>query len=295
MHVLRGLLDTFLSINGPQDILWYYTPMALEFSAHVNATRVYDCMDELSMFAGAPPHLRAMEAQLLASSAVVFTGGKSLYYSKRRLHHNVYCFPSAVDALHFSGASRPEPEVLAGTPRPRIGFYGVIDERLDVAYVEELARNLREWTIVMVGPVVKIDPAVLPQAKNIVYAGMQPYEALPALLEHWDVAMLPFALNDATRYISPTKTLEYLAAGKPVVSSPIADVVDPYGKEGLVHIAASGAEAAEAARALLERGADPAWTEKTRAVVASASWDNTVQNMRAQLEAVHSLALENAG
>lgn len=295
MHVQRRLLDTFLADNGPQDVLWYYTPIALEFSAHVNATRVYDCMDELSMFAGAPPHLRAMETQLLCSSAVVFTGGKSLYYSKRRLHHNVHCFPSAVDALHFSRASRAEPQVLAGTPRPRIGFYGVIDERLDIRYVDDLARDLPDWTVVMVGPIVKIDPAILPRANNIVYAGMQPYEALPALLEHWDVAMLPFALNDATRYISPTKTLEYLAAGKPVVSSAIADVVDPYGKQGLVQIASTGAEAAQAARALLARGSDAAWTEKTCAVVASASWDNTVQNMRAQIEAVHLLALENAG
>ncbi|MFN2450398.1 MAG: glycosyltransferase [Candidatus Baltobacteraceae bacterium] len=256
VHVQRALLDTFLAQSSSEElILWYYTPMALEFSSHLRAIRVYDCMDELSLFAGAPAALRLLESELLERTDVVFTGGRSLYYNKRRLHGNVHCFPSAVDAAHFAPARRPDPAELKDVPHPRIGFYGVLDERLDTEFVRVLAGQLPEWHVVLVGPVVKIDPAALPQAPNIHYVGMQPYQALPAFLEHWDVAMLPFARNEATRFISPTKTLEYLAARKPVISTPIADVVDPYGTNGLVHIAANGSEAAQIVHRL--RGRTP--------------------------------------
>lgn len=294
-HVLRALLDTFLAGAGKQDVLWYYTPMALEFSHHLKAARVYDCMDELSMFAGAPPQLRRMETELLRLSDVVFTGGKSLYYNKRRLHENVHCFPSAVDERHFSATGAPEPSVLQGIARPRIGFYGVLDERLDRAFVAELARELPDWNIVLVGPVVKVDPQSLPAAPNIHYTGMQPYEALPALLEHWDIALLPFALNDATRYISPTKTLEYLAAGKRVISTPIADVVDPYATQNLVDIASTGRQAAQAARAIAASPPDEQWRARVRTFVAGSSWDATVASMRERIGEVVTSRLERVG
>lgn len=281
----RELLDAYTGDWRGGMLMWYYTPMALEFSRHLPGPRIYDCMDELSLFAGAPPQLRSLEEELLALSAVVFTGGRSLYYHKRRSHGNVHCFPSAVDADHFAARGHAEPEVLRGLRRPRIGFYGVIDERLDIPFVRSLAANLTDWEVVLAGPVVKIDPATLPQAPNLHYPGMQPYDALPALLQHWDVAFLPFARNDATRFISPTKTLEYLAARKPVISTPIADVVDPYGSEGLVEIATTGEEAAVHARTLLQTGRPQAWHNAVDRLVRECNWDTTVARMHERLPA----------
>ena len=282
----RALLDAYVGELHGGMVMWYYTPMALEFSRHLSGPRIYDCMDELSLFAGAPPQLRPLEEELLSLSAVVFTGGRSLYYHKRRSHSNVHCFPSAVDGEHFAARGHDEPRALRTLRRPRIGFYGVIDERLDIPFVRDLAASLPDWEVVLAGPVVKIDPASLPQAPNLHYPGMQPYDALPALLEHWDVAFLPFARNDATRFISPTKTLEYLAARKPVISTPIADVVDPYGSDGLVEIATTGAQAALQARTLLQTGRSQAWHEAVERLVRECSWDSTVARMHERIPAV---------
>ena len=289
------LLDSLLSLGERRDpILWYYTPMALAFSRHVRGVRVYDCMDELSAFHNAPPELPALERELLAVSAVVFTGGRSLYYAKRRLHSNVHCYPSAVDERHFAPAGRPEPEELRGIPHPRLGFYGVIDERFDAVFVAELARELQDWHLIFVGPTAKIDPAMLPFAQNIHYLGMRAYGELPALLEHWDAALLPFALNDATRFISPTKTLEYLAARTPVISTAIADVADAYGA-GIVTIAASPAQAAAHARRILHSPPSQAWHREVGRILQRSSWDATVRDMERDLELVEALALEVAG
>ena len=216
-------------------VAWLYTPMAMPLLDAVNpALVVYDCMDQLSLFLGAPPELCRLEAALLERADLVFTGGVSLYEAKRERHPRVFCFPSSVDVRHFAQA-RPgaravrEPAEQAALPRPRLGFFGVIDERLDLEVLDAMARSHPEWQIVMVGPTVKIDPATLPKRPNIHYLGQRPYEQLPAYLSGWDVCLLPFARNDATRFISPTKTLEYMAAERPIVSTPIQDVVNTYG------------------------------------------------------------------
>ena len=239
--VLRELLDELLrSEDRDRLVLWYYTPMALPFSDHIRpCATVYDCMDELCAFAGAPPELPALEQQLLARADLVLTGGHSLYCSKRALHPNVHEFPSGVDIAHFASAKgvRGEPADQSAIPKPRIGFFGVLDERLDRGLLAATAALAQGWHFVLIGPVTKIDPADLPQAPNLHYLGPKPYEELPQYLAGWDVAMMPFAMNAATKYISPTKTPEYLAAGKPVVSTPIADVVRTYGAVGLAHIA----------------------------------------------------------
>lgn len=286
--VQRRMLREYLAIERIESpILWYYTPMALGYTDDLKfETCVYDCMDELSMFAYAPPELREREQELFARADVVFTGGRSLYYNKRRHHHNVHCFPSAVDGEHFAPRFAPDPDDMRGLPRPRFGFYGVVDERFDVDYLDEIARLRPQWQFIIVGPLVKIDAGQLPRRENVLYVPQRSYEELPAYLQHWDVAMLPFALNDSTRFISPTKTLEYLAAHKPVISTPIADVVDPYGERGLVAIAPQPGDFVRAAERILRDGVDEHWHSDVDKLIAEMSWEKTVQAMSAELARV---------
>ena len=269
--------------------LWFYTPMALPLAAGLSPrVVVYDSMDELSAFKGAPPGLLDREAGLLRRADVVFTGGPSLYRAKKDRHPNCHCFSSSVDAAHFAraaGNDLPDPPGQAGVPRPRLGFFGVIDERFDVPLLAAAAAARPDWQFVMVGPVVKIDPADLPRRPNVHYAGQQPYETLPAFLAGWDVALLPFARNEATKYISPTKTLEYMAAGKPIVSTPITDVAEPYGDMvGLGDTPEQFIAACD--RALAESAADRARRlERFRGVLSRTSWDATAGAMHELIEA----------
>jgi UDP-galactopyranose mutase len=260
--------------------------MALAFTRHLRPLAVvYDCMDELSAFRGAPPALVEREAGLLRRADLVFTGGQSLWEAKRTRHPNVHCFPSGIDAAHFARArgAIAEPADQAAIPGPRIGFFGVLDERLDVALVRELAAARPEWSLVMIGPVVKIAPDELPRAENIHYLGPKGYDELPAYLAGWDVAALFFAMNEATRFISPTKTPEYLAAGKPVVSTPIRDVVHPYGDAGLVRIADGTAAWVESIEAALADAHDGVWLARVDRFLAGISWDRTWGEMDALL------------
>jgi glycosyltransferase involved in cell wall biosynthesis len=260
--------------------LWYYTALAMQFTAELPASRViYDCMDELAAFAKAPPELLLCERELFAKADHVFTGGYSLFEAKFPHHHSVHAFPSSIDAEHFASArgQLPQPPDLDGIGEGlRIGFYGVIDERADLDLVDDIARLRPEWQVILVGPVAKIDESSLPRRDNIHYLGSKPYSQLPSYLCHWDVAIMPFALNESTRFISPTKTPEYLAAGKPVVSTPIRDVVRPYGEEGLVHIAETGEQFVLAVEeALRERRDDPAWLTRVDSFLSTTSWDCT--------------------
>jgi UDP-galactopyranose mutase len=284
---MRSMVERMLAGNGVSDyVLWYYTPMALQFTRHLHPRAVvYDCMDELSAFKGASPLLRGLESELMARADLVFTGGQSLYEAKRDRHPRVYAFPSSIDAEHFgrARAMSEEPDDQAGIPHPRLGFFGVIDERLDIELLDEVSRMRPEWQLVMIGPVVKIDPAALPRRANIHYLGMKSYEELPAYLSGWDVALLPFARNDSTRFISPTKTPEYLAAGRPVVSTSIRDVVRPYGREGLVHIADTAEEFVEACEAALVEDA-ASRRERVDAFLAQTSWDGTWAGMNALID-----------
>ncbi len=236
----RLLYDLALARSIVDPVVWFYTPMALEFARGIRASvTVYDCMDELSAFQGAPPGLGVLEAELFERADIVFTGGQSLYEAKRERHSNIHAFPSSVDVSHFSPAREklPDPPDQAGIGEPRVGYFGVIDERMDLELLARIADERPNWQIIMVGPVVKIDASTLPVRKNIHYLGQKTYDELPRYLAGWDVALMPFAQNESTRFISPTKTLEYLAGGKPVVSTPILDVVTPYGDQGLVDIA----------------------------------------------------------
>ncbi|MBK0401445.1 glycosyltransferase family 1 protein [Adhaeribacter sp. BT258] len=282
------LLDAFLvaqKIN--RYLLWYYTPMALEISRQLQPElTVFDCMDELSAFKFAPPRLRELEAEMFWKADVVFTGGQSLFEAKKASHANVHAFPSSIDKAHFGTARKglDDPADQAYIPYPRLGFFGVLDERFDIELLENLANAQPDWQFIMIGPVVKIDPETLPKNANIYYLGGKKYEELPSYLAGWDVALLPFADNESTRFISPTKTPEYLAAGKPVVSTPIRDVVRPYGENNLVHIARDAAEFEVAIQNALLQNNDPEWLQKVDAFLANTSWEQTWQNMALQMQ-----------
>lgn len=278
----RRLLDDYLAESGISSyVCWYYTPMALRFTSHLRpSVVVYDCMDELSAFQGAPPEMVEQERRLFELADVVFAGGNSLFESKRVQHHNVHLFPSSIDQSHFARAREPmaDPEDQQCIPHPRIGFYGVLDERLDTQLLKNLAALRPDWHIVLLGPVVKIREEDLPRADNLHYLGSKSYSDLPRYLAGWDVAILPFARNASTRFISPTKTPEYLAAGKPVVSTPIQDVVQPYGEMGLVRIASTAEEFAEAIAASL-RPKDPSQSRRVDEFLAGMSWTKTFNSM----------------
>lgn len=294
VEAIRPLVAELAAVLGPCDV-WFYTPLALPLlealdgpGSSVRAV-VYDCMDELSAFDHAPAALLDRERELLARADLVFTGGPSLYRAKRDRHPRVHCFPSSVDAAHF-GRARPdapaleEPADQREIPHPRLGFFGVIDERLDRALIGELAAARPEWHVVMVGPVVKIDPASLPQAPNLHWLGPKRYDELPAYLAGWDVCLLPFARCKATEFISPTKTLEYMAAERPVVSTPITDVAEPYGD--VVYLA-DGPEAFLAACEATLRASPrqrAANVADMRDAVARTSWDATAGQMAALLD-----------
>jgi UDP-galactopyranose mutase len=278
-------LQTLLADLVPeseQPVVWFYTPMALPLLQGLHpALVVYDCMDELAAFKNAPKQLLQRETALLNIADLVFTGGPSLYASKRERHANAHCFPSSVDAAHFRQAldrnnSHPE---QAGLARPRLGFYGVIDERFDTELIRAVAAAHPDWQIVLVGPVVKIDEASLPRASNIHYLGQRSYAELPRFLAGWDLCLLPFALNDSTKFISPTKVLEYMAAELPSVSTPITDVKVPYGD--IVAIADTPEKFIAACERMLSATAEQkaAMAERMRQIVAGTSWAKTAARM----------------
>ena len=284
--LLQPLLAA-LAPPGDGVVAWFYTPMALPLLQELQpALVVYDCMDELAAFKNSPKQLLQRESALLNRADLVFCGGPSLFEAKRMRHPNVHCFPSSVDVAHFGQAlaradSHPAQAQLA---RPRLGFYGVIDERFDAPLIAALADAHPEWQLVMVGPVLKIDPASLPQRPNIHYLGQQEYQALPQFLAGWDVCLMPFALNDATRFISPTKVLEYMAAQLPIVSTAIADVARPYGE--VVAIARDALEFIGHCEAALRQPPERAALQAAamQQIVSATSWDVTATSMRELLE-----------
>lgn len=271
-------------------VFWYYTPMALSFTSQFSpVAAIYDCMDELSAFKGAHSSLQELEKRLFQHVDLVFTGGQTLFEAKRYQHPAVYPFPSSIDVPHFNQArvAKVDPLDQAHIPHPRLGFFGVIDERFDIELLDSVATSRPDWHFIMIGPVVKIDPDSLPKRPNIHYLGSKKYEVLPEYLAGWDVALLLFARNDSTRFISPTKTPEYLAAGKPVISTSIRDVVRPYGELKLVHIADTTADFLLAAEEVLaDSGANDTWLAQVDNFLSGMSWDKTWAQMSVLLDQV---------
>ena len=281
---LKGLLDGFVSTLSRPLIAWYYTPMMLTFSRHLAADAlVYDCMDELSKFRFAPEGLLELEQELIDKADLVFTGGSSLFEAKKDRHDSVHLFPSSVDRAHFGKArgAIEDPADQAGMPHPRLGFFGVLDERFDIDLLDRVAELRPAWSFVMVGPVVKIAPEELPQRPNIHYLGGKTYAELPAYLGGWDVALMPFAMNESTQFISPTKTPEYLAGGKPVVSTPVKDVVRHYGQLEGVQIAGDADSFVAACEKALELAKDRrgTWLAEADLLLSATSWQTTQARM----------------
>ena len=291
-EALRELVDELIADESiTAYVAWYYTPMALPWTRHLEPIAlVYDCMDELSLFRGAPAAMVERERELIGLADVVFTGGSSLYEAKRARSDNVHCFPSSVDSAHFHQARtpRPDPADQAHIPHLRLGFAGVIDARMDIDLLAALASARPDWHLVLVGPVVKINPDHLPKLPNIHYLGAKPYAELPAYMAGWDIALLPFALNESTRFISPTKTPEYLAAGLPVVSTPIRDVVAPYGVAELANIGRSAADFIAAVERELARSEHERsrWLKRVDGFLSTMSWDRTHERMSALISQV---------
>jgi glycosyltransferase involved in cell wall biosynthesis len=286
--VLSNLLDKFLAtIDIDECTFWYYTPMALSFTDKYKPKLIiYDCMDELSAFKFAPPEMIALEKKLMAKADLVFTGGYSLYEAKKQQHANILPYPSSIEKEHFAKARVKSIEskdqiTISG---PKIGFYGVIDERFDIELIGQIADQRPDWQIILIGPIVKIDQDLLPKNANIHYMGQRSYKELPQYLAGWDVAMIPFLLNESTRFISPTKTPEYLAAGIPVVSSPIRDVVKPYGIKKLVHICSTCDEFIQAIELELNKECRKSWLKEVDSFLKNLSWDETYKSMSKQIE-----------
>jgi UDP-galactopyranose mutase len=289
LPVLKNLVaNLFDELEIGDYALWLYTPMALPLARSLPREPLavaYDCMDELSAFNFAPPRLIEHEESLMKWADVVFTGGPSLYKAKKGKHANLHCFPSSVDVGHFRRAkSTPEAADQSHLPHPRLGWFGVIDERMDLAILDALAQAHPEWQIVMIGPVVKIDPATLPQHPNLHYMGPHPYGDLPSYLAGWDVCIQPFARNESTRFISPTKTLEYMAADLPIVSTPITDVAEPYSH--IVYLGATPQEFVAACEQAMSETPEQKRTriERGKQVLASTSWDTTSAAIEALIQ-----------
>ncbi len=278
-HLLKVFFEEF---QCTRFIAWYYTPMALSLNISIEPDLIiYDCMDELSAFKNAPAELKKREAKLLSIADIVFTGGYSLYEAKKHTHKNIHLFASSIDRGHFEKAliEQADPADQESIPHPRIGFFGVVDERMNISLLTEMADEKPEWHFIIIGPVVKIDPNTLPRKKNIHFLGQKDYKKLPSYISHWDVAMMPFAINESTRFISPTKTPEYLAAGKPVVSTPINDVIRGYGDSGLVFIAGTTEKFIQAIQDSMELARNNKWLLAVNEMLSQNSWEKTVDRM----------------
>ena len=283
-------------VQGPaagqfeNSVQWFYDPMAAPIFLHRMGERlnVYDCMDELSKFNGAPPEIVQREQQLLAGAAVVFTGGRKLFEAKNRLHGNCHFYGCGVDTEHFGRALDPALETapeIAALPKPVFGYFGVVDERLDYELLLALAEANPQGSVVMVGPVSKVDERTLPRRVNLHWLGQRAYADLPALCKGFDVCLMPFALNEATRYINPTKALEYMASGRPVVGTAVPDVVGNFGS--VVQIADTQKEFVS----FCQRAAthpDREAIERGLSLARENSWDSIVAQLEQHvMEALH--------
>jgi glycosyltransferase involved in cell wall biosynthesis len=291
----RKLLTKYLrSREDLQDpVLWFYDPMAVRaYAGQLNERAiVYDCMDQLSQFRGAPPDLIEDEQHLLEIADVVFTGGPKLYKSKKPHNPNCHCYGCGVDVDHFGKAlleDTPIPVDLVRLKKPVLGFFGVVDERMDYELLEKLAAADPDWNVVIIGPACKVDPASFPKRPNLHFLGRREYKELPSYCKGFDVCLMPFAINEATEYINPTKAQEYMATGTPIVSTPIEDVVLQF--NNIVKIGRSHAEFIQHCRRCIENP-EPEAVKRGLLRADSMRWDAIVESLRQHIDEV----LQEAG
>ncbi|MEP7218537.1 MAG: glycosyltransferase [Bacteroidota bacterium] len=285
-HCSDLLSDLIRDRNISEYILWYCSANALAVTRHLEPISIiYDCdgmYDCDGPERGTPAH--EDEAELSARADLIFTVDNATYERKRNERSNVFAFPNDIDRMHFAEGRNYQDDPLdqLHIPHPRLGFFGMIDNRLDFALIESIADARPDWNLVLVGPIGAMDPATaLPSRSNIHYLGARPYHDIPAYLSGWDVAMLPLKVGE-TVHISPTNIPECLAAGVPVVATSFRDAVHPYGASGLI---ANADTLAEFIIAAAESGMDEAidaecWFEKVDRFLAGIAWENTWTRMK---------------
>jgi glycosyltransferase involved in cell wall biosynthesis len=290
-RLVQSVLNGPLGADFAGPVQWFYDPMAVTaFAGHLGETGiVYDCMDQLSQFRGAPSELVRRERELLAIADVVFAGGPKICEEKRRYNSNCYSIGCGVDAAHFAKASDPEtvlPADVAELPGPVFGYIGVVDERLDYELIANLADANREGSVVMVGPWTKVDRSKFPERANLHWLGARDYSELPAYAKRFDVCLMPFALNEATEFINPTKALEYMATGRPIVSTPVEDVVRQF--DDVVKVVAPADDFAAACRRAAQRP-NRARVRRGLKLAARNSWEAIVEKLEGHvLEIINS-------
>lgn len=288
-QILTRLIDELIYDEEILDFsLWYYDPLALGFSRHLLPQNIiFDCMDEL--FSHNQPNselLKELETELIYKSDLIFMNGHTLYQSKKHLHKNIHFLPSSIDLHHFSQARHrlTEPDDQVYIPHPRIGFYGVIDQRVDLELIQKIAEQRPSYQFIIVGPIINIDSKRLPLQNNIHFLGKKDYDTLPLYIAGWDCTIMPYYLNEYTQYTSPAKTLELLAAGKPIVSTPLPDIIYPYQKEKIVHTADTPENFIAKIDLAMNEKTDPSWIDRVESYLEDNNWDS-IFNRMAELEA----------
>jgi len=274
-------------------VQWFYDPMAAPaFAGQMNEVlTVYDCMDELSKFRCAPPQIVEREAELLKRADVVFTGGRKLFEAKSEHNDNCHFYGCGVDCEHFGKALAQEttvPEDLAAITspvaertKPILGYFGVVDERMDYELICRLADANRDWSVVMIGPTMKVDEATLPKRPNLHWLGQRSYQQLPAYCKGFDVCLMPFALNESTEFINPTKALEYMASGRMIVSTAVPDVVRNFGT--VIKIAKEHDQFIRLCREAVERP-EPDAIKRGSQMACENTWERIVSRMEEHVE-----------
>jgi len=225
--------------------LWTFVPNMISLVGKLGEEKViYYCVDEWSEFSFLDREtIVRLEKELLLKSDVVITTAKKLYESKIKHNSRTYLVPHGVDFDFFSQALKPSfyvPDDIEILPNPRIGFFGLIHEWVDLGLIEFMAQKHPEWSIVMIGKLVPgIDISRSSAFKNIHFMGQKDYSELPHYCKGLDVALIPFKINELTLNVNPIKLREYLAAGLPVVSTPLPEII-PY--KDVVYLAESKEE-----------------------------------------------------
>lgn len=287
----REMVQEFLKGPGrgqfDNPVQWFYDPMAVPaFHGQMNEIlTVYDCMDELSKFKCAPPEIRTREASLLNEAEVVFTGGRKLWESKKLSNDNCHFYGCGVEVDHFARARAAEtrvPEDLANIPKPVLGYFGVVDERMDYDLVAKLADANPNWSIAIVGPVMKVDPNSLPKRPNLYWLGQRQYADLPGFCKGFNVCLMPFALNESTEFINPTKALEYMASGREIISTAVPDVISNFSQ--VVKVGYSHDEFIALCRRAVEQP-DTEAVERGLEMASQNTWEMIVSKLESHIEA----------